>query len=184
MPKRKRKKTTEAETLGTPTTWRQQHSDFTPPTRIPDPEDGTPVSVRRAITPLERMEANGTISPAMRQAGEQFQTSFRAAALDPLRPAPLLRTPKGTGDTLTERVEAARHRIALAMEALGGSDSAAGSCVWHVVGCETSIREWATRCGWGGRPIGHSQAQGVLVAALGVLVTHYRIEAPRRRRPA
>jgi hypothetical protein len=41
------------------------------------------------------------------------------------------------------------------------------------VGRESSIREWALRQGWGGRPIGNSQAQGVLLAALGVLAGHY-----------
>ena len=60
----------------------------------------------------------------------------------------------------------------------GGLDSAAGSCVWHVVGCGCSIREWAARRGWGGRPVGHAQAQGILVAALGVLAAHFRLRAP------
>ena len=57
-----------------------------------------------------------------------------------------------------------------AIMALGGFESAAGSCVWHVVGLECSVREWALRQGWGGRSVGHAQAQGMLVAALGVLV--------------
>jgi hypothetical protein len=46
-----------------------------------------------------------------------------------------------------------------------------------VIGCETSIREWATRYGWSGHAMGHSQAQGVLVAALGVLARHYGLDA-------
>ena len=69
------------------------------------------------------------------------------------------------------------------MTALGGTHSAAGSCVWHVIGCGTSIREWTVRQGWGGRSVGHAQAQGILVAALGVLAGHYRLDttAPVRR---
>lgn len=69
------------------------------------------------------------------------------------------------------------------MTALGGADSAAGSCVWHVIGCGMSIREWAVRQGWGGRSVGHAQAQGILVAALGVLAGHYGLDttAPVRR---
>jgi hypothetical protein len=31
------------------------------------------------------------------------------------------------------------------------------------------VREWALRQGWGGRPVRQEQAQGILVAALGVL---------------
>jgi hypothetical protein len=58
------------------------------------------------------------------------------------------------------------------VEALGGISSPAGSCVWHVVGLQRSVREWAIRQGWGGRPVRHEQAQGILVAALGVLAAH------------
>jgi len=67
----------------------------------------------------------------------------------------------------------ARRRIGGALDALGGLGSPAGSCVWHVVGLQRSIREWAMRQGWGGRPIGEKPAQGVLIAALGVLARHY-----------
>jgi hypothetical protein len=55
---------------------------------------------------------------------------------------------------------------------LGGISSPAGSCVWHVVGLQRSVREWAMRQGWGGRPVRQEQAQGILVAALGVLAAH------------
>ena len=48
-----------------------------------------------------------------------------------------------------------------------------GSCLWHVVGLECSIREWAMRHGWNGRPIAPPQGQGVLIGALGVLAAHY-----------
>ena len=58
-------------------------------------------------------------------------------------------------------------------EALGGHDSPAGSCAWHVLGCGRSVREWALRQGWGGRPVRQEQAQGMLVAALGLLAAHY-----------
>ena len=59
------------------------------------------------------------------------------------------------------------------LELLAGIGSPAGSCVWHVVGLQRSIREWAMRQGWGGRPVRVEQAQGILVAALGVLASHY-----------
>jgi hypothetical protein len=169
--------------LAKPSKWRLQHGEFADPVRLPDPETGTPVALRRALTLLDRMVKVGTISPAMRQAGDDFHRSFRLAALDPLRPAPMIRIPRGTGDTMTERVEAARRRVAAAMAALGGQDSPAGSCIWHVIGCETSIREWATRYTWNGRSMGHSRAQGVLVSALGVLAAHYGL-VPRPKKKA
>jgi hypothetical protein len=58
------------------------------------------------------------------------------------------------------------------IEALSGISSPAGPCVWHVIGLQRSVREWAFRQGWGGRPVRQEQAQGILVAALGVLTAH------------
>ena len=49
----------------------------------------------------------------------------------------------------------------------------AGGCVWHVVGLQRSVREWSMRQGWGGRPVRQEQAQGILIAALGMLAAHY-----------
>jgi hypothetical protein len=54
-------------------------------------------------------------------------------------------------------------------EALGGLSRPAGSCVWHVVGLQRSVREWAIRQGWGGRSLRQEQAQRIVVAALGML---------------
>jgi hypothetical protein len=65
-------------------------------------------------------------------------------------------------------------------EALGGVASPAGSCVWHVVGLQRSVREWAMRQGWGGRPVRQEQAQGILVAALGMLAAHVGYGEARR----
>ena len=36
-------------------------------------------------------------------------------------------------------------------------------------GLQRSVRKWAIRQGWGGRPVRQEQAQGILIAALGVL---------------
>lgn len=175
--KRKRKAKTAQDSLAKPTQWRLQHGGFMPARQETDPETGRTITRRRAEDLLGMMVRNRTIDPAMRDAGDAFHSVFRAAALDPLRPMPLMRAPGGGGATLTETAEAARHKVHRAIEALGGEDSAAGSCVWHVVGCGMSVREWATRQGWGGRSIGHTQAQGVLVAALGMLAGHFGFAA-------
>jgi hypothetical protein len=44
--------------------------------------------------------------------------------------------------------------------------------VWHVVGLQRSVHNWAIRQGWGGRPVDHKAAGGILIAALGVLAAH------------
>ena len=119
---------------------------------------------------LGKMLNAGTISQEMHDAARDFQAAFIIANLDPLRAVPILRVP-GTGrePDLSERQLDARRRVHEAMQALGGMSSPAGSCVWHVVGLQRSVREWAIRQGWGGRTVRQEQAQGILVAALGVL---------------
>lgn len=177
--KRRKKPRVQQESLGTPSKWRLQHGDFTEPAREADPETGTPVLHRRAIDTLGLMLANGTITHEMHDAGSCFRALFRRASLDGLARSPLIRLPGKTADALSERTIDARRRVADALDALGGHDSAAGSCAWHVVGLEMSVREWALRQGWGGRPVSPPQAQGMLVATLAVLAGHFGL-VPRR----
>lgn len=177
--KRKAKTPKRNEALG-PSKWRLQHGGFSEPIREADPETGSPVQHRRAVDTLGMMLANGTITQEMHDAGASFRRMFRAAALDGLRAMPLLRIPGAGGDPLTERQAAARDRVGTAMDALGGHGSAAGSCAWHVLGLEMSVREWAQRQGWGGRPVAPPQAQGMLVATLSVLAGHFGL-VPRTR---
>jgi hypothetical protein len=133
-------------------------------------EAGRPARPYRRVDLLGWMARKGTISAEMRQAGEDFHALFQHAALDPLRAPDLARMPHGRH--LVERSEAqeaARQKLSRALTAVGGLASPAGSCLWYVVGCENSIKDWALRQGWNGRPIGQEQASGVLVAALGTL---------------
>jgi len=182
--KRKAKTATQKESMG-PSKWRLQHGGFGDAVRSADPETGTPVAHRYAMDTLAVMLGNGTITSEMRDAGEMFRKQFRFAALDTLRPMPLIRIPGGrAADTTTEQQFQARERVAAAIDALGGPGSPAGACVWHVVGLESSITEWARRSGWRGRPIGHAQGQGVLVSALGVLAMHYGLVRSAAKREA
>jgi len=133
-------------------------------------EAGRPARPYRRVDLLGWLARKGAITAEMRQAGEDFHALFMHAALDPLRAADPARMPRGNR-TLerSENQEAAREKLARAIAAVGGLASPAGSCLWHVVGCESSIKDWALRQGWNGRPIGQEQASGVLVAALGTL---------------
>lgn len=180
--KRKAKRTVaQREDLSKPSRWRLQHGDFSGPIREADPETGSPVEHRRAVDTVGLMLANGTITAEMHDAAVVFRMRFRAAALDDLQPMAWDRVPGGGArDGMTERQAAAREHVAAAMDALGGFASAGGSVVWHVVGLEHSVRDWAHRQGWGGRPVGAPQAQGMLVAALAVLSAHYRRGGLRR----
>jgi hypothetical protein len=148
--------------------------------READP-DGRPVLHHRVVDSLGKMLKAGTISPEMHDAARDLQAAFVVASLDPLRAIPVTRIP-GTGREadLSERQLDARRRVHDAMATLGGISSPAGSCVWHVVGLQRSVREWALRMGWGGRPVRQEQAQGILVAALGVLAAHSGYGEARR----
>ena len=141
--------------------------------REKDPE-GRIVYHHRTVDTLGKMLKAGTITHEMHDVAQNFRAAFIVASLDQLRALPILRVP-GTGrePDLNERQLHARHRVHNALEALGGLSSPAGSCVWHVVGLQRSVREWAIRQGWGGRPVRQEQAQGILIAALGMLARHF-----------
>ena len=171
--KRKAGRAKPAQDLSKPSSWRLQHGPVSEPTRGQDPETGRPATQRRMVDTLGQMLANGSITPAMHDAGCMFRAQFHATMLDGMRVSSFVRISGGRDDGPTERQAVARRRVAEAMALFGGPDSACGSCLWHVVGLECSVRDWAGRQGWGGRPIHHVQGQGILVAALNVLAVQY-----------
>ena len=135
-----------------------------------------PVVQYRVIDSLARLHHAGVITSEQCRAARAFEVAFAAAGLDPLRARPL-DTVAGSGchcPQPTEFQALARRRVSIAMDALGGHYSPAASCIWCVVGNQMSLRQWALRQRWGGRQVRPDQAQGVLVAALGVLVAHFR----------
>ena len=168
------------EDLSKPSKWRLQHGGFSEPIRDTDPETGTPVQHRRAVDTLGQMLLNGTITPQMHEAGSTFRTLFRTAAIDRIATSQLVRLSSSTTDGLSNRQLDARRRVLAAFDALGGHGSPAGSCIWFVVGLEMSLREWAARQGWSGKPVPQPIAGGMLVAGLGILAAHFGL-TPRQR---
>lgn len=134
----------------------------------------------RAVDTLAAMERRGSITSAMRQAGEDFRTRFATAQLDPLRALDYSRPRDGGASRVRggaepgSRIESARDAVWRAILAVGGLGSPGGSCVWHVVGWERSLKEWAFERGWSGRRVSQEAASGILTAALGALEMHYR----------
>jgi hypothetical protein len=143
-------------------------------------EAGRPSRPYRAVDTLSIMERRGSITAGMRQAGEDFRRRFAVAQLDPLRALDLARLSLGDKPTRRDgpapglRVEAAREAVWRAIGAVGGIASPAGSCLWHVVGWEQSLKEWAHGQGWSGRRVSQEAASGILIAALGALEMHLR----------
>ena len=117
----------------------------------------------------------------MRQAGEDFRARFAIAQLDPLRAFDVSRPRAGSPSKFRVseepglRIEGARDAVWRAILAVGGLGSAGGSCLWHVVGWERSLKEWALEQGWNGRRVSQEAASGILIAALGTLQAHFAI---------
>ena len=153
--------------------------------READPE-GRPVTHARTVDTLARMLKAGTITPAMHDAARDFQAHFTIAAYDATATASIVRVRRLRGekmtwnDDLTVRQIAARDRVHDALAALGGMVSPGGSCVWHVVGLQLSLRAWAMQQGWNNKPVRPSEASGILISALGMLAVHYGYERLRR----
>jgi hypothetical protein len=157
---------------------RLQHGLVEPVPAVIADAAGRPARPYRAVDTLLLMERRGSITAGMRQAGEDFRRRFALAQLDPLRALDLARLslgdkPASRGDHAPGlRVEAARNAVWRAIRAVGGIASPAGSCLWHVVGWERSLKEWAQEQGWAGRRVSQEAASGILIAALGALETH------------
>ena len=145
--------------------------------RETDP-DGRIVIHHRLVDTLDRMHKAGTITEPMLDAGRAFQRQFILAQLDPLRAPDIGRIPgNGRQPDPGDTTLGARRRVHGALIALGGHDGPLGSVAWHVLGCGASVREWALRQGWAGRPVRQEQAQGMLIGALDLLAGHYGMKA-------
>ena len=128
----------------------------------------------RALTTIDIMLRRGSITPDMFRAGETFHRQFVLAALGPLAAAAPTRLPvllSGTRYHGPRGSERARTHVLRALAALGGPATHLGSCAWHVLGEELSLREWIEYRGANHRSINF--ASGVLVSALDLLRVHY-----------
>jgi hypothetical protein len=163
-----------------PTRERRSHNPIERLERAIGDSSGRPARLYRAVDTLAVMERRGTITAGMRQAGEDFRARFKTAQLDPLRAFDISRPMTGRDSSAAfreqqpgSRIENARDAVWRAILAMGGPGSAGGSCLWHVLGWERSLKEWALEQGWSGRRVSQEAASGILIAALGALEAHF-----------
>ena len=165
--------------IDAPTAERQQHGAVERLERPIADAAGRSARPYRAVDTLAIMERRGSITSGMREAGEDFRARFAVAQLDPLRATDLShlrvaeRGPRPDADGPGLRIEAARSAVWRAIQAVGGIASPGGSCLWHVLGWEQSVKEWALEQGWSGRRVSQEAAAGILIAALGALESHH-----------
>jgi hypothetical protein len=170
--KRARRQASDLEPILDPTTERMRHGVVERFVRPIADEYGLPSRPFRAVDTLTAMERRGSITAEMRAAGEDFRALFQRAHLDPLHAARLERcggagfSPMPPGP----RIEAARTNVWHAIRRVGGLASPAGSCLWHVVGLEQTIKAWALEQSWRRKPVDQETGAGILIATLGMLV--------------
>ncbi len=157
-----------------PTPERRRQSLIERAAQVIADEQGRVARPYRAPDTLTLLLRKNRITPEMHQAGEDFHALFLTAQFQPLRAADLARLPDGMRELpLTLAQVEARKKVWDALKRLGGMTAPAGSCVWHVVGCEWTMKDWALRQGWNGRYFSQEAASGILVGALGVLQAHF-----------
>ena len=182
MAKAKRKRTprTESDVMA-PTAERAQHDPVERVGKQILDADGAIGNPFRVVDLLLIMVRRGTISDAMAVAGWRFRDDFALGGLVGMRAGSFIRTGGGgQGDAPSISQQAARDRVHGALAVLGGSTSPAGACLWCVLGEGMNIREWSLREGWAGRPLKRETASGILVGALGALVSHYGLDRAAR----
>jgi hypothetical protein len=143
------------------------------PIQVPDVR-GAIGNPYRVETTLAAMRRRGTIDADMLLAGVNFHCQFVVAQLHALRAADMGRTMVEGGKRTSEmprRIYDARDWVWQALITMGGLASPCGSIAWGVLGEEWSIDKWATGKGWGGKPMKRETASGLLIGALGVLVS-------------
>jgi hypothetical protein len=162
-----------------PTPERSNHGIVERLERTISDSSGRPARPYRFVDTLAVMERRGSITAGMRQAGEDFRDCFAVAQLDPLSAFDISRPKIGSRSGFRSmegpgsRIENARRVVWRATLAVGGLRSAGGSCVWHVVGWQQSLKEWALEQGWNGRRVSQEAASGILIASLGTLEAYF-----------
>ena len=134
--------------------------------------DGRIVLRHRTVDRSDHAQSGGTIRPCTTRTRLPGRLHVRQSGPDP-RAADAAGAGAGREPELNERQLDARRRVHAALQALGGIGSPAGSCVWHVVGLQRSVREWAMRQGWWAA-VDQKEAKGILIAALGILAARPR----------
>ena len=151
----------------------RRQDDVLEPVYEADP-DGRPVVHHRTVDTLGIMLRAGTITREMHDAARDFQAQFTVARFDVVRCMPLMRLPGGGGAEISPTLRS--------MPAVVSAQHSTRSAAWAAppvrasgTSSVCSARSASGRCGRAGaaRPVRIEQAQGILVAALGMLAGYY-----------
>jgi hypothetical protein len=152
-----------------PTLERRRHGKIEQAERAIISDDGEFTAPHIVVDILLDLERRGSIKADERLAGERFATWFRLAALDELRAADLARPYVDGGGKIAElsrRNNEARKEIDKAIRFVGGKGTKMGSCLWHVIGLDQSLKTWAAEQSKIVGNVHRLGATGVLISAL------------------
>ncbi len=130
----------------------------------------------RSVDIVGAMLRRGAITTEMAHAAERFRGEFVTAQLDPLKcsdPSRPMVSGRKHSVEFPAKIEDARESVWRAIIHVGGMGSAGGSCLWHVIGWESSLKEWATEQALRGHRVSQEAASGILICALGALESYY-----------
>lgn len=133
-------------------------------------EDGYTVEHYRTVDTLGLMLRNGSITPAMYDAGQHFAQDFARAFSSGVASPKLDGLPAGTArvELMVERNAGAARAVRQVLDAVGGISSPAGTALWFVAGAGLSIIDLARRMS-----CNRHEAKGYLVAALAIAAKFY-----------
>jgi hypothetical protein len=130
----------------------------------------------RSVGLLLSLHHKAKITDDELEAAYRFPADFDRAHFDALRVPDIARVRVQLSCFKKEAktsVYDAGERVMAAVNALGGIASPAGSIAWHVIGADETPRLWCTSR-YTSRRVAENAAQGVLLAALGTLVSYYQ----------
>jgi hypothetical protein len=140
-------------------------------------DDGRPTQPYYGPDLLATMHRRGSITAEMRQAGEDFRRAFHRAhisdvsASDPAKPYV---SGLAYNRTFCDGGTKARESLWEAIDYLGGMSQQSGNIMWHVIGLDFTLKEWALNYSRQRlRHISQETASGVLIGALCPLVRFY-----------
>ena len=156
-----------------PSPERKTHDDVDRvPYRVID-ADGRASAPCRSKDILTLLAEKDVIDKSTLHAAEVFREKFYTACFNQLHSTDLLgsvRSARTHEDVVTIKVKRAQNYVISRIDQLGGGESFAGSCAWHVVGEQMSIYSWILRCPLPTKINAHT-GRGILLAVLNMLAS-------------
>ncbi|HAU29815.1 MAG TPA: hypothetical protein DCW68_06895 [Rhodospirillaceae bacterium] len=142
---------------------------------IPDDKGGIGAPSFRITDAISALHERGEISDEEVDAGRRFQHDFDLAHFETVGSvdwAKVSNPSNWNGPTLTDSICDARNRVWDHLKNLGGSHTPIALAAWWVLGFNLTIKEFASKEGWAGRPMNPQVAKGLVIGALAVLAGH------------